>query len=175
MIAAALELHSAVPVMVAQVLNGVLGGAAVAMLAALILRLAPKANSGTRFAVWFVVLVAIAALPFVAVRSTSGERWTHPVSDGGRPGLRLPAVWAEGFFVFWAVMAFAGLARIAVGLWRVHQLRASCVPVDAARLELDGELQQAFGVKGIAVLCASDQVRVPAAVGFFRPAVVVPE
>jgi beta-lactamase regulating signal transducer with metallopeptidase domain len=168
--------HQAIPVVVERTLNGVAVGMAVALVAGLLLRLTPKTNSGTRFAAWFAVLMAVAVLPFCNVAALkpgmSGARASGELGGGGASVFTLPTVWSEGLFTFWAVMACAGLARIGVGLWHVRRLRRSSEPVDFAAHGLES-LEADFAAASV-TLGTSDQVKVPAAIGFFRPMVIVP-
>ena len=48
-----------------RMLNSILGGTVVAAFAWVLLRALARQNSGTRFAVWFSTMVAVAVLPFV--------------------------------------------------------------------------------------------------------------
>jgi bla regulator protein blaR1 len=71
--------------------------------------------------------------------------------------------------------ASLGLAHVALGLLRLRRLRATCVPVNPEHLEpnLRASLLSACASRQVA-LCTSDAVRVPAAIGYFRPMVVFP-
>jgi beta-lactamase regulating signal transducer with metallopeptidase domain len=93
--------------------------------------------------------------------------------------ITLPSAWALDLFVVWAVIAGIGLIKVGVGLWRLRQLRRGCASVDVASLDsllqktLDSFGQQ-IGKKRQVRLLKSDRLSVPAAIGFFRPAVVIP-
>ena len=50
-----------------RMLNGVAEGTALAAAAWMLLRVVRRPNSSTRFAVWFAVLLVIAALPFIGL------------------------------------------------------------------------------------------------------------
>jgi Zn-dependent protease with chaperone function len=153
-----------------RMLGSLLGGMILALVAWLALRLIGRQNSRTRFAVWFATLLGIAALPFLG-------RWEAAagIVRDSAPLLRLPESWAIYFVITWATAAGYGLARIAVGLWQVRQLRKTCRAVDPQTL--DASLNRAiaeFPGARPAALCVSDSVRVPTAIGFGRPAVVLP-
>lgn len=170
-----------------RIVDCLIEGTLVAAFAGLVLRLARGWNSGTRFAVWFCALMAIAALPlFGAI--LAGPGWMGsagaPAAGLTRAEITLPGSWALWLFAAWAAMAAIGLARVSVGMWRVHGLRRSCVEVDYSLLE--PELSQTLGstckTQGSslgrtrsAVLCVSDRVSVPTVIGFLRPAVVIPQ
>ena len=72
-------------------------------------------------------------------------------------------------------MALQGLLRVGLGFWHLQRLRKSCVPVDIAAL--DPVLQKTlaeFDSPRPVRLCVSDQLRVPTAIGFTKPLVVIP-
>jgi high-affinity Fe2+/Pb2+ permease len=52
-------------------LNSIAGGLAIAVFAGGLLKVMGKRNSGTRFAVWFSALLAIAALPLFSLSHTN--------------------------------------------------------------------------------------------------------
>jgi len=56
-----------------RVLNSIPEGLLIAAFAWLVLRVVGRQSAGTRFAVWFVALLAIAALPFIPSLSGSGN------------------------------------------------------------------------------------------------------
>src|SRR5205807_4582258 len=87
----------------------------------------------------------------------------------------LPASWAAYAFLAWAVSAMAGLACVAVGLWQVLRLRRNCTPVDTKSLDAEAQeviakFQQFRSVQ----VCISTKVQVPTAVGFLKPAILLP-
>ena len=61
----ALNLHFVAQMSVERLLNGLAEGMVIALFAWLLLRVIGRRNSGTRFAVWFCALLAIAVAPFV--------------------------------------------------------------------------------------------------------------
>lgn len=127
-----------------------------------LLRFAGRPNAKTRFSVWFLALLGIAALPLLS---------THAATLAQKVGaeITLSTTWALALFSAWAVGATILMLRLAHGLWRVHRLRKACEPASAA---LNQELAIEFPRD--ARLLLSDSVEVPAAIGFFRPAVIVP-
>jgi beta-lactamase regulating signal transducer with metallopeptidase domain len=151
-------------------LNTAAEGMAIAVLAWILLRLAGRQNSGTRFSVWFLALCAIATLPF-SLRAA-----TRALSAGSsHAGLTISSTWATYLFALWASISAILLARLGLGFVRVWQLRRSCASFDHAALhpELAGILHR-FNTPRYVELCVSDQVNCPAALGFFRPAIVFP-
>lgn len=155
-----------------QVVDCLIEGTLIAIFAGLVLGAARRQNSGTRFAVWFSALIAIAILPLLG-------GWPHgagaPAETVGQPALTLPTFWAIYLFGAWAVIAGWLLIGVARGLWHLHVLRQSCVPVDAARL--DPRVRETFerGQSARpASLCTSPLVQVPTAIGFVKPVIAVP-
>ncbi len=161
--------YALVRVAAAGVLNSVLAGIAIALLAWAVTSLFRREGSGTRFAVWFLGLVAIAVLPLVS--TGLGHRATAVAASA----FTLPESFAFYVFLAWAIGAGLGLAHVALGLYRLQRLRATCVPVDVERLE-DGLRASVIAAraKRQVALCTSDAVRVPAAIGYIRPIVVFP-
>jgi len=167
------ELQAIAQMSATQIVSCLLEGTLIALIAALVLRLSPRQSSGTRFVVWFSALMAIAALPFL----TNVVRWhgVAPAAGTNRPAITLPSSWALYLFSVWAVIAMWCLVRVGAGLWHLHVLRESCVPIDPAHLRarLRETLEHNRGTRLVS-LCTSDRVQVPTAIGLITPAVVVP-
>jgi hypothetical protein len=152
-----------------RILNCTAEGMVIALLAWGVLRAIGPRNSGTRFAVWFAALLGIAALPFVGSLASHGSSLTK------QSEITLPASWALYIFTAWAAVAAVGLLRVGVGFWHLHRLRKNCIPVDTTTL--DPVLQKTlaeFEAWREVTLCVSDDIRVPTAIGFSQPLVVIP-
>lgn len=150
------------------------GGIALGAVIGLVLRLLPAENSRTRFAVWFSTLIAVALMPVMvfgpALRSVlpGGTAPSHAV-------IAIPAAWAEYIVLAWGALAMAGITRVLVGLLQLRRLRRVCQPVDLRILSLASQARIAQVSKRRAVsLLVSSEVEVPTAIGFARPAVVIP-
>lgn len=144
-------------------------GAILAMFVWLLLRLLPKQNAGTRFALWFSALIGTIVLPFVR-----GPWKAQGTGIAGEHGLiTLPDSVALYIFVAWAVVAGLALMRVALGLWQVKRLRQASTEIDPAILQ-PGVRQVMEEFSGPLSLRVSDRVRVPTAIGFFAPTVIVP-
>ena len=158
-----------------RILDCLVEGTLIAIFAALVLRVARLQNSGTRFAVWFSALVAIAALPLLG-----GAGWLQaaglPAGSLGRPAITLPVSWALYLFAAWAAIAAWALLGVGRSLWHLHVLRQSCVPVDPSLLDarLRETLDRNQSPRPVA-LFTSDRVEVPTALGLAQLAVVVPD
>ena len=149
--------------------NGVLDGMLVATAAWAFLHLAGTLNSGLRFAVWFSALLTIVAV--------FGFRNSSAITPYPRlPEILVPSNWAMYLFAGWAVLAGIALARVGVGLWHLRRIYRQSLPIDAGLLKAmaQSERQPWAPARGASVRI-SDHVRVPTAIGFFRPAVLLPK
>src|SRR5271166_4615108 len=152
------------------ILNSLLAGLAIALLAWTVTEMFGRRGSGTRFAVWFSALVAIAILPWFYHVGAG-----HALSSASRSAVALPASVASYLFLTWIIGTTFGLLRVGISLYRLQHLRSTCAPIDLGQLEprLRECIAEAQAHRRI-TLCCSDAVRVPAAVGYFRPIVVFP-
>jgi beta-lactamase regulating signal transducer with metallopeptidase domain len=166
----ALSMNFVAQMSIERLLNCVAEGTAIALFAWLMLRLIGRRNSGTRFAVWFSTLIAIALVPFVELPAAA-----TPIAHSSGAAITMPRAWSLYLFGIWAAIAAIGLARVAVGLWHLRSIRKNCEQADLA--SLDPTLVQTladFRSARSVELCVSDTLHVPTAVGFFSPAVVLP-
>jgi beta-lactamase regulating signal transducer with metallopeptidase domain len=157
-----------------QIVDCLIEGTLIAIFAGLMLGANRREDSGTRFAVWFSALIAIAALPLLG-----SSRWSSaagvPAETVGHPAIMLPGTWALYLFGAWAVVAGCLLIGVARGMWHLRVLRKSCQPVDAAKLDpLVRETLAGKQSSRPATLCTSDLVHVPTAIGFIKPVIAVP-
>lgn len=164
--------HALAQMFAERMLNSLAEGLAIALFGWILLRVLGRQNSSTRFAVWFSALVAIAALPFfesmTASVASSPTRAAHSA-------IQLPGFWAVDLFILWSVIASIGLARIGFGFWQLRKLRQSCEAIELGTLHpaLRDTLNK-FGSTRQLELCTSGRVRVPTAIGFMRPAIIIP-
>jgi beta-lactamase regulating signal transducer with metallopeptidase domain len=171
-----LPVETLAQISVERILNALPEGFLIAVFAWALLRVLRKQNSGTRFAVWFLALLAVALLPLLGgfgggrALMAAGTSWASM-----RPAIAIPARWGLLVFLVWAFGAGVALLRLAVGLWRLRQLRRSCHPVAAA--DLDPAVRktvEAISLSKSVSIATSDWVRVPAAIGFGRRTIVLP-
>lgn len=153
-----------------RMLNSILQGMVVAAFAWVLLRALARQHSGTRFAVRFSTLVAVAALPFFGNIGFGGAG-----TSGTHSAFRLPGSWAIDIFGIWAVLASVGLMKVAFGFWQLRRLRYDCTVLEPSSLDplLRNTLNE-FGSSRRVAIVTSDRVRVPAALGFVKPAIVLP-
>jgi bla regulator protein blaR1 len=163
-------------VSVERILNALPEGLLIALFAWALLRVVRKQNSGTRFAVWFMALLMVAALPLFGIGSAGkvpapGMAWGHL-----HPAITIPGSWAMFVFVAWAFGVLVAMARLVVGLWQLRQLRHSCTAIAAAGL--DPSVRKTVEALGAAskplMIATSDEVRVPSAIGFWNRTIVLP-
>ena len=168
-----IDLNAIAQTSAVQIVNCVVEGTLIAIFAGLILGVIRRKNSGARFAVWFSALMAIAALPLLG-----GSLWSHASkisAESAGSAITVPGSWALYAFGAWAAIAAWFLLGVGRGLWHLHVLRRNCLPVDLA--EIDSRLQETLARNRSTrpvTLCTSDVVRVPTAIGFLKPVIVVP-
>jgi beta-lactamase regulating signal transducer with metallopeptidase domain len=167
-----------------RVLNSLPEGLLIAFFAWAALRLLPKQNSRTRFAVWFVALISVVSLPWIPAllqrHFFDSATNTFALPAVGLSAITMPAHWATILLIAWALVVFIMTVRLGIGLWQLHQLRQTCRPVDLAQVDpsirvLVTELnsRKSFLARPV-TLAVSDHLRVPTAIGLWKPMVVVP-
>ncbi len=163
-------LQSIAQVAAARLVDTLIQGVALTVLAVLLLAFFRRHGSRVRFAIWFAVLIVMLAAPLVPLLCSG-----RAASSSVHPALTLPASWGVYVFGVWSVFATTGLARVGAGLWRIRRLRATCVPVELQSLpaQVQETLARFGGHRDIGV-CTSEAIDSPAALGFLRPAVVIP-
>jgi beta-lactamase regulating signal transducer with metallopeptidase domain len=167
------QLESLTQLLIARILNSLPEGILIAGVVWGILRLLPRQNSGTRFAVWLVALVALIALPFAGSFGTPHSVLALAASK--QPVLALPDRWAFILLAGWVTVACFAMLRLVIGIWRLRRLLRSCVPIDTA--ELDPAMANVvanFSSSKCVTVATSDKLSVPAAIGFVKPKLVVP-
>jgi beta-lactamase regulating signal transducer with metallopeptidase domain len=157
-------LHALAPSIAGGAVNSLLLGLGIAFVAQFLMWSIARRHSAVRFALLYSALVAIVAAFFWRAGDQSA------VAGAGASAIALPSRWALYFVFGWAAIAAIGLVRIGVGLWHLQSLRKNFVRLDNVELE---SLLRAHRRRD-AALFVSDDVRVPTAFGFFRPAIVLP-
>jgi beta-lactamase regulating signal transducer with metallopeptidase domain len=167
-----LSLKTAAELLALRSLDSLLEGSAVCLAAAAILRVMRRQNAAARFAVWFSALLSITAIPVLnGIWSPSAG-----VVSEQHAVISVSGSWALYFFSIWAVVAFVLFLRLAWSLYSLQILRRSCTEVGRDSLDPGvKETLQKHGAKRKVKLCTSRRVSVPAAIGLWKPAVVLPE
>ena len=174
-------------IVIERVINSIPEGILIALFAWTVLRVSPRQNSRTRFAVWFMALLAMAGVPLVdglnlGSFSLAGlhARILAPSTRGATSAIALPAHWAPFIFLVWLVIVCGALTRLAMSLWHLGALRQTCTPVNTAGLEpsLSATVAELNGAKSRAsrsvTIATSETLRVPAALGLWKPMIVLP-
>ena len=169
----AFSLHAIAQTSAVQIVDCLVQGTLLAIFSGLMLGMARRQNSGTRFALWFSALMAIAILPLFG--GSWGRHVGIPAGSATPSTITLPASWALYLFGTWAVIAAGLLIGVVRGLWHLHVLRKSSVPVGPAALDprLQRTLERARSKRSV-YLCTSDRVQVPTAVGLAKPMILIP-
>ncbi len=165
---AAVLISGVVPFAVRGIFTSLAEGTLLAALVWLVVRLVPQRNSGTRFAIWFSTLLAMALLPFLSI--------AHMGESVGTPHREIVLTPVVGYSIFyaWLLIASLGLGRVALGLIQVYRLRKSCSTLDPSSLSLEAQrVVEHFHSNSLSV-CVSSRVDVPTAIGFSKPAIVIP-
>src|SRR5262249_24160486 len=153
-----------------RMLISLIEGTLLAVAVTLLLRFLPRKNSQTRFGGWLTARRAILVLPLVR----GGFRPPELNSMPGHALITLSSAWATYVVGIWAAIAGGGLMRVAAGVWQLRRLPGSCRQLSP---ELLGpELHEAINKlrsRRVSIL-VSERVEVPCAIGFFRPAIVLP-
>jgi beta-lactamase regulating signal transducer with metallopeptidase domain len=164
-----MHLEQAAGLVAERLLNGIPAGIVIAMAAWILLRLLGRKNSGTRFAVWFSALVAIGVAPLVGSVSFGS-------TGVGRAVLTVSSIWGEALLALWGLIAGVALLRVGVGLWGLRRLRRRQQRIDLESLDpLVRRTVGEFQLSRKVTLAASDELRVPTAIGFFRPMIILPK
>jgi len=172
-----LSLQTIAQLVIGDLVNSLPEGSLIAVFAWVVLRFLPRQNSGTRFAVWFVALLAVAGLPIAGLHpiSNAAAGYVSPTGAGREPLITLPGPWGLLVFLAWVVAASAAMLRLVAGLWRLRQLRKQCIAIDPAGFgPLIRKTVADFSSSRLVTVATSDSVEVAAAIGFFRPTIVIP-
>jgi len=159
-----------IPIAVERTLDSLIGGLVLAGVAWTWLRVARRQNSASRFIILFILLIGIAVLPIVGLSWIGQSSQTR--ASAVHSLVTLPQNAAEYIFLAWGIVAFAGLLRIAVGFWQLRRLKQSCIEIDSTTLDA-GVRASLLSSTRPAILCTSDRVNVPTALGLAHPARIV--
>ena len=153
-----------------RLINCVVEGTLIALFISLLFRLKVFRDSATRFSIWLAALLAILVLPFIG--SAGAAQLSGAASA---PHLNVSAQFFVCAFAVWAAISLFGILRICVGLLRLRVLRrrARELAVSDFPLEARSILQDSSSRRDVRI-CVSNEINAPTAVGFIRPAVLMP-
>jgi hypothetical protein len=152
-----------------RMLDSLLIGAALAVFAWVLLRALPRPNSSTRFAAWFTALLATAFLPLVH----RPQEFFGNVTPAQRPLISVPGAWALYLFVAWVVITAISLLRVGIGFLELRRLRRGCRTIVKPDPGWQATVARLCPTRRVEIL-TSDDIHVPTAIGFMRPAIVIP-
>lgn len=139
------------------------------------LKLIPRVSASTRFVVWSITFFTVTLLPLL--------RWIPMPSHVEEAPVLQPVAthfvfhldprWAVGIASVWLIAILFHAVRLIYDLRKLHLVHKAASPI--APEKLDSELRALLGEAHRNVrLCVSDTLDTPSAIGFFRPAVVLP-
>ncbi len=147
---------------VSTALNSLWLGGLLALLAGGLLRLLPRPNATTRYAIWFTALMlAVAAPAMLLIPRTAPVDSTSVVALPSAP-LVVPvtAEWPVYGALIWLTIAAILMARVGWSLAHISGLKRRAT---------------VLGERGTIRVLASTEVQVPMAAGFIRRAIVFPQ
>jgi len=162
-------IHGLPEMIAARVLNSIPVGLGIAALIWFGLKAFHKQGSGVRFAIWFLTLLGIAAVPFAPSLQNSSSVSLHT-------GLTLPARWAAAIVGVWGASLVLIAVRFGFGIWNLWKIKRDASAVEIS--ELPSEAQSAlaeFRADRQVRVSRSTRLRVPAAIGFWKPTVLLPD
>jgi bla regulator protein blaR1 len=165
------DFHGVATAVSQRLLFSAVGGTLLAAAVWLLLQLFPKRDSKTNFAVWFSTLLATALLPILSfyLERRSGAPSNAPAV------FTVSTSFASYLVILWAVIALAGLARVVLATFQLRRLRSHAEPVAMESLPADMRslIDDAQKSRPVSVL-VSERLEVPTAIGFCKPAVILP-
>src|SRR5579884_2101189 len=164
-----LSLHSGSIVLGERLINCIVEGTLIALFVSLLFRLRTFRDSATRFAIWLVSLLAILILPFV------GSTGASKLIATSAPHINVSAGHLDYLLALWAVMSLFGIVRIWLGVGHLRALRGRARELKLAELPAEAaSIGKEFSSRRNVRICVSDEISAPTAVGFIRPAVLIP-
>jgi beta-lactamase regulating signal transducer with metallopeptidase domain len=147
-------------------------GSTVALLAWVFLKVLGRQDSTARFAVWFSALFGIAGISCLGGLFSVPE---HAGAEMSAAVFTLPSSWARDIFYLWVTGASVALLRVVIGFAQLFKLRRNCRPLEVGELPVSVVKALQNRTSGRAAkVCVSSQVRVPTAIGFFEPLILIP-
>jgi beta-lactamase regulating signal transducer with metallopeptidase domain len=156
------------------ILNSLWQGLLLVFVAWLCLRFVPRSSASLRYGIWCVALVAVLALPLIAVQ-TAGSGLTGHAATGSEPAVAVPQRFAQFLFAVWYVSASVLVIRLILSYVRLQQLKASAVPLPPLYQHQVRRWLAAAGGRRTCRLCVSNRVPMPVAIGLLDPVIILPE
>ncbi len=149
--------------------------------------LSPRISASTRYAIWWLTLGVVLAMPWLtapgaapespAIVQTAAQAAGQAIAQPAVAPLVLPAA-PLGFvlllFTAWLVLALVRLAAVVRGVFELMAAKRSCMPFPVDR---EGRLSRWRAVRGdgrVASLRLSRRIRVASVLGLGRPIIAIP-
>jgi bla regulator protein BlaR1 len=152
-------------------------GALLALALWVLLRLIGRSAAGLRYLVSCCALALAAALPLLTARAL----WPGsppPAPPAGPDIAPAPLPWHAyatlALVAAWLACAVLRLARIGVGLQRIRALLSRCAPLRDEVAERALRMARRMGLSRLPRLLETDHIDAPMAVGWLKPAVLIP-
>ncbi len=159
---------------VAMLLNGLVQGAAIVGISYCVMRWVPERNASTRYALWFVALLALAIVPVLTATSNLGARlfdaFRPPPGEHGIIISLLPVGTLEHNATQLAAPATAWIVAIWLMGMIIQGLRLTASFVRIERIRQNADRLDICGER----VFLSDEVAIPIAAGLFDPVVILP-
>lgn len=159
------------------VLNGIAEGLLLVALVWAALRLLPRTAAATRYALWSLALLFIAALPVIqgcapglAASAASSTSDVHRAIRLTLPG----GAWLTWVLAAWALTSAVLMARVAWSLATLSRLKRRATPAPAPLRARFEELMRVSPGRRRASVLVSGEISVPVAAGVVNPAVLLP-
>jgi beta-lactamase regulating signal transducer with metallopeptidase domain len=158
------------------VLNGIAEGLLLVALVWVMLRLLPRTAAATRYALWILALVFMAALPVIEglapglAPSAAGTAAVHRAARLILPG----GAWLTWALGAWALASAVLVARVGWSLWALGRLKRGATPAPASVRARFEELMRAVPGRRRASVLVCDEIQAPVAAGVVKPAVLLP-
>jgi uncharacterized protein YjbI with pentapeptide repeats/beta-lactamase regulating signal transducer with metallopeptidase domain len=110
-----------------------------------------------------------------ATAATAAKAFTPAIRLPERFRFSVPAMVAVALFGVWALVAFALMLRVIVGLVRLERLKSDSLPLPLEYREHLARWAQAHKGGRDVRLCVSDKIEVPVAVGLFDAMILIPQ
>jgi beta-lactamase regulating signal transducer with metallopeptidase domain len=153
------------------------------------LKLDRSRSATTKYRIWLIALLAVAALPLLGALSQRlrlpAPPTTFPVGDIGviaipvggphaaRPAFSWPSLIWPALFVSWAAGAMISLLRLGNSCWKLHLIRSRARAVSLKDLGCSYADLLHSDVGGVSI-ALSDGVQSPGLAGLFRPVILLP-
>jgi beta-lactamase regulating signal transducer with metallopeptidase domain len=154
-----------------------------------VLKLDRSRSATTRYRIWLIALLAVAALPLVGALSQMLRLPVPPatfpvgnigvvatpvgVPQAGQPAFSWPSLIWPALFVLWAAGVVISLLRLGNSFWKLHLIQSRTRAVSLKDLDCSYADLLHSDAGGISI-ALSDGVQSPGLAGLFRPVILLP-